>query len=1591
MAITAAHLQVLVEAKGAKDTSRELDDLSGKISGAASKFGVLAAAGAATGGLALAGGLGASIKVAADFEGALGAVSAATGATTQDMVLLRTEALAVGRDTSKSASEAVSAFGDLARAGVSVTDIVGGVGRTTVQLAEATGTSVGSMATLLSDSLNVFKLGASDATAVADTLVRAAGASSISVEDLAMSMSAGGLVAQSAGLDINEFATAIGIMGNQGLKSSDAGTSFKAMIAGLTPTSKEATATMRELGIQVFDAQGNFRSFPEILASLQQGFAGLTEEQRANAAETLFGSDGVRAFNALLSAQNTVTADGKNGWEQYTSAMEAVPDAAEQSSRRMDGLNGAMEQLKGSLETVAIGVGTVFLPVLADLVTGATDLLNAFGPDLIAGISGFSDALGTALASGDFQPFLDKIEEFGGTIMTKVEEWGAALVDWIEPRIGPMTEKAIAFLGAFTEWAVGTALPAIIETLATWEGALVDWILPQVPGLLENLRALQSEMLGYMLNTALPAITAQLAEWGVALIEWIEPRTPTIIAALNALMSSMGQWMLTEALPMIVAKLAEWGLAFVEWVGKEVVPKLPGALRGIQDSIERWLTGTAIPWAKTALVDLGRDLIQGFINGMSGKLGDVISKAGELAQAAVDKIKTFGRSPWPDTIASGKDYGTGFAAGIGSMSGAVNSAAGQLAGGAIGILNAGSGAVTGLSSAKPWTLARTETRKGPGDRDVKTVATTEYNTRGVTGLTRSMLQDDEHGQIGPFYGGPSWMMANMGANNRSPAQIGELFENLSKESLQSLNDTEQMIGTLTNQRSAVQARDVIARLDPDQADYLIRNIRSMDAANIHIANSGARADELLAILSDANRLDPGRRTTIATDSSLYGSTGFDKGLGRGPEQIAAGGAAIGVAATTLGGVAVQSNDTATVNALAATQLSNVAIQEGGAATVNSLAAAALENVAMQESGTAAANALAATALGSVAIQEGDTAMVNALAAAALGSVALQEGDAATVNALAAATLGSVAAQEGDTATVNSRAAAVLESVAVQEGEAATQQIAAGLIFDTAASDFAVQTAALDLATQDFGGSVGIFEEASAALANNAAAIAESAGQQTVASNTQETASQSQIEAARMQVEAAGANADRGPNEGDPAYLERMRAVFRIQNRMDTDAPVPFARGGVTKGGLSLVGELGPEIVKLPRGTEVFSHALSAQWIKQLEGLTAYAGGTVSALDTVSTGKGAGTQAAASVGGQIRGAAAALDQLTNSAYDLRDSVGGLTSVQIGLANVTSVLDSSTAAANTALTQAEVNARALSTGSGQAAGALGSVAAAGLASVGDGGKAQQAKTAQRRERIEAYENSFRTKAQEREVAQYNYVADKAGELADLYLETNVAAAQTLAAQRAYDAAIQGGVLRNNAAGYVTGHSQFYDRSGNATSNQIQTRSGETIDAAEFSRRTDAVMDQFMVNYRELARVNGEAMKEAREQGQVMAELWRDALDQKQNNDRLQFVREEEQRRAEDDLREANRRREEDARRAAEDAEREAKQKAKDDETARNAKQRRLGLQTNGSSSAGLETDARVYAQPIILEIDKQKIGEVIIQFLDGKLQVMRGGGS
>ncbi|MGF7429581.1 phage tail tape measure protein [Thermoanaerobacterium thermosaccharolyticum] len=315
----------------------------------------------------------ASIKAAADFESMGNTFKAVSGATSNQMAQMSELAKQLGNDISlpgTSATDAAAAMTELVKAGVSIDDTFKAA-KGTLQLSAAAQIDNAEAATIVGQALNAFGLSGDKATMVADLLANSANASAGEITDMAEAMQAGASVASMAGQSINDFTTAISLMANAGITGSDAGTSLKSMFMALMNPTKQASDTLKQLGINIYDANGKMLPLPQLVQQFSDKLGGMSEQQRNAALATIFGSDAVRAANTVLMA-------GTDSWNQMSDAVNKAGGAQEVASSKMQGFNGALEAFKSTLETLALTLGERLLPILTPIIQKITDLVNCF-------------------------------------------------------------------------------------------------------------------------------------------------------------------------------------------------------------------------------------------------------------------------------------------------------------------------------------------------------------------------------------------------------------------------------------------------------------------------------------------------------------------------------------------------------------------------------------------------------------------------------------------------------------------------------------------------------------------------------------------------------------------------------------------------------------------------------------------------------------------------------------------------------------------------------------------------------------------------------------------------------------------------------------------------------------------------------------------------------------------------------------------------------------------------------------------------------------------------------------------------------------
>jgi TP901 family phage tail tape measure protein len=353
-----------------------------------------------------------AVKLAADFQSSMNQLQAVTGASTKTMNAMRKEAIRLGADTrlpATSAKDAAEAMTEMVKAGVSVTDTMGGV-RDVLILSAAAQVSNARAAEIASNAMNAFHLAGRDVKMITDQLANTANASSVEINDVADSFKMAAAVfsgfqgpAIGAKNAMTELNVAIGILGNAGIKGSDAGTSLKQMLLQLTGPSNRAKGAMQALyivaqggiatsseltnaiqggtkardaavgaimahnksladgGDIAYDASGKMRSLKDIIALVTAGTKDMTAADKNAYLTQIFGADATRAVISLMNA-------GPGAFDKMTAAVTKQGSAQALAESKMKGFNGAMESLKSAGETLAITLGTTLLPALTTFV-----------------------------------------------------------------------------------------------------------------------------------------------------------------------------------------------------------------------------------------------------------------------------------------------------------------------------------------------------------------------------------------------------------------------------------------------------------------------------------------------------------------------------------------------------------------------------------------------------------------------------------------------------------------------------------------------------------------------------------------------------------------------------------------------------------------------------------------------------------------------------------------------------------------------------------------------------------------------------------------------------------------------------------------------------------------------------------------------------------------------------------------------------------------------------------------------------------------------------------------------------------------------
>jgi TP901 family phage tail tape measure protein len=325
-----------------------------------------------------------------------------------------------GATTEFTAAQSAAALDFLARAGFTSAEAMGALG-SMINLATASGEEFEQVADKSSDLLGSFGLNAENtAQKIAnlnrlnDVLVKSANSANVTIETMFETMKTAAPIGRKIGIELEEVAALTAVLGNAGIKGTEAGTSLKNMFLRLSAATPETTKMLRAVGVQIDDGSGNMRKFTDIMKDLSQATGEFGNLKVARVLDTLFGK------RAIAGAAN-------------------VGDAIKQ----LEDLEKTLKDAGGTSQLTADIMRTSIEAKLKTLGSAATEfgfkILSAFRGDAKGGLDAMTESIRNMDVTGIVEE-LKIVIKFMGTLL-KVAGGIAKAFDIIGTGLGVAAAK----------------------------------------------------------------------------------------------------------------------------------------------------------------------------------------------------------------------------------------------------------------------------------------------------------------------------------------------------------------------------------------------------------------------------------------------------------------------------------------------------------------------------------------------------------------------------------------------------------------------------------------------------------------------------------------------------------------------------------------------------------------------------------------------------------------------------------------------------------------------------------------------------------------------------------------------------------------------------------------------------------------------------------------------------------------------------------------------------------------------------------------------------------------------------------------------
>ncbi|MCM3783667.1 phage tail tape measure protein [Neobacillus mesonae] len=680
-------------------------------------------------GAGLAAGLGKAISTSSEFEAQLSRVGAIAEATDSQLLELRDSALELGASTSKSASEVAKGQEELAALGFTVEEILGAMPGV-ISAAEASGADMAQTAEVMASTLNIFGKEASEATKVADILAKTANVSAANITDMQYALKYAGPPAAALGISLEELSAAIGIMTNAGMQGEQAGTSLRSALLALLNPSEENSKLMSAMGVEITDLEGNFIGLEKLVQNLSDSMVGMSDTQKAATLASLVGTEAVSGILSLMAAgpeeinkfsQALEDSGGasakaaaqmkdnlKGSVEEMSGAFEtlmitigtALTPMIQALANALGGLANWFNGLSPTLQSFIAIAGAVAAAV--GLIAGPLLLIVGFIPQIAAGLS----ALGPAFAAltGPIGIVVAAIAGLvaGITVLYNTNDEARAKIDAAWKAIQTAAQTIFNAVSGI----IKTVFGAIKQFWTTWGGDIKSFFQTLWDAVSKIFKAV-FDTISKIVKTVFNDIKAFWDQWGGTIQQTFKNLWEIVKTIFSAAFTVISTVVMT-AFNAIKAFWDTWGSTIqtvFTTIWNVVKTIFQGAWEGIKIIVEtavKVISGIVDVWLKVfqgdwkgawesakkvasdlwngilkifanafeVMMDVGKNIINGLIQGIKNLAGAVVDTAKDIAKSIADAFTDFFdiHSPSRLTKGFGKNIVQGLAEGIAETS-----------------------------------------------------------------------------------------------------------------------------------------------------------------------------------------------------------------------------------------------------------------------------------------------------------------------------------------------------------------------------------------------------------------------------------------------------------------------------------------------------------------------------------------------------------------------------------------------------------------------------------------------------------------------------------------------------------------------------------------------------------------------------------------------------------------------------------------------------------------------------------------------------------------------------------------------------------